>query len=78
MESGARHGREYHSVVKVVVLDFSIETAIERGLTAKGLTKTDSLVWRGIATDEKASPADVAKKLDDMVRKVIAKYPPKK
>ena len=40
--------------------------------------KTRSLVWRGIASDEKANPADIAKKLDDWVKKVVAKYPPKK
>jgi Domain of unknown function (DUF4136) len=40
--------------------------------------KTRSLVWRGIASDEKANPADIAKKLDDWVRKVVEKYPPKK
>lgn len=39
---------------------------------------TRSLVWRSIATVEKNNPADVAKKLDDMVKKAIAKYPPKK
>ena len=39
---------------------------------------TRSLVWRGIATDEKSNPAKLAEKLDDMVKKAIAKYPPKK
>ena len=39
---------------------------------------TRSLVWRGIATEEKGNPADISKKLDDMVRKAIEKYPPKK
>ena len=37
-----------------------------------------SLVWRGIASQEKSNAADIAKKLDDMVRKAIDKYPPKK
>ena len=37
-----------------------------------------SLVWRGIASQEKSNPADIQKKLDDMVRKAIDKYPPKK
>ena len=36
------------------------------------------LVWRAIATAEKNNPSDVEKKLDDMVRKSIDKYPPKK
>jgi len=106
-----------------------ITTAIERGMTARGLTKTDgpsdlnvfftlgssgvlksevvpgrrggarvvrlpgtegtlviglrdpatrSLVWRGIASEDKAEPVDILKKLDDMVRKIVDKYPPKK
>ena len=36
-----------------------------------------SLVWRGIASEEKSDPAQISKKLDDMVRKAIEKYPPK-
>ncbi len=36
-----------------------------------------SLVWRGIATQEKSSAGDIAGKLDDMVRKSLDKYPPK-
>jgi Domain of unknown function (DUF4136) len=108
-----------------------IETAIERALTAKGLTKvtgasdlnvfftlgsrgvvereevpagprglrtrvrrtpaiegnlvvglrdpaTRSLVWRGIASDDKANPVDISKKIDDWAKKIIDKYPPKK
>ena len=39
---------------------------------------TRSLVWRGIASVDKADIVDISKKLDDMVKKVIAKYPPKK
>jgi hypothetical protein len=39
---------------------------------------TRSLVWRGIATEEKGDPAKIQSKLDDMVRKAIDKYPPKK
>jgi hypothetical protein len=37
-----------------------------------------SLVWRGIASEEKSDAADIQKKLDSMVRKAIEKYPPKK
>jgi hypothetical protein len=37
-----------------------------------------SLVWRGIASEQKSDPAQISKKLDDMVRKAIEKYPPKK
>ena len=40
--------------------------------------KTRMLVWRGDATDAKANPADIAKKLDDWVKKIIEKSPPKK
>jgi hypothetical protein len=36
-----------------------------------------ALVWRGIATDEKNDARAVERKLDDMVRKAIEKYPPK-
>jgi len=39
---------------------------------------TRSLVWRAIATDEKSDATKLAGKLDDMVRKSIDKYPPKK
>jgi Domain of unknown function (DUF4136) len=38
---------------------------------------TRSLVWRGIATEEKSDPTKIEKKLDDMVRKSLEKYPPK-
>jgi hypothetical protein len=38
---------------------------------------TRSLVWRAIARVEKNDAAQVEKKLDDMVRKSIDKYPPK-
>ena len=38
---------------------------------------TRSLVWRGIATEEKSDGAKLEGKLDDMVRKAIEKYPPK-
>lgn len=39
---------------------------------------TRSLVWRAIASDEKRDPAKLQGKLDDMVRKSIEKYPPKR
>lgn len=39
---------------------------------------TRSLVWRGIASDSEKDPNKIAGKLDDMARKAIAKYPPKK
>jgi len=38
---------------------------------------TRSLVWRGIASEEKSDGTKIQGKLDDMVRKAIEKYPPK-
>jgi hypothetical protein len=39
---------------------------------------TRSLVWRAIAAEEKSDATKIQGKLDDMVKKSIAKYPPKK
>ena len=39
---------------------------------------TRSLVWRGIASEEKSDGAKIEGKLNDMVRKTVEKYPPKK
>jgi hypothetical protein len=39
---------------------------------------TRSLVWRGIASEEEPNPAKLSDKLDDMVKKAVARYPPKK
>jgi hypothetical protein len=39
---------------------------------------TRSLVWRTIASEEKSDPTKIEGKLDDMVKKSIEKYPPKK
>jgi hypothetical protein len=39
---------------------------------------TRSLVWRGIAVEEKSNANQLAGKLDDMVKKALDKYPPKK
>jgi hypothetical protein len=38
---------------------------------------TKSLVWRGIASQEKSDASKIEGKLDDMVKKSLAKYPPK-
>lgn len=38
---------------------------------------TASLVWRGIAREDKSNAAKIEGKLDDMVRKSFDKYPPK-
>jgi uncharacterized protein DUF4136 len=39
---------------------------------------TRSLVWHAVAHEDEPNPAKLAEKLDDMVKKSIAKYPPKK
>lgn len=39
---------------------------------------TRSLVWRAIATEEKSDPTKIEGKLNDMVKKSVEKYPPKK
>jgi hypothetical protein len=36
------------------------------------------LVWRAVATEEERDPAKLQDKLDEMVKKAIDKYPPKK
>jgi Domain of unknown function (DUF4136) len=36
-----------------------------------------SLVWRGIASEEKRDGSKIEGKLDDMVRKALERYPPK-
>jgi hypothetical protein len=40
-------------------------------------TATRSLVWRGIAREDKSDATKIEGKLDDMVRKSFDKYPPK-
>ena len=39
---------------------------------------TRSLVWQSTATETEPNPQKMSGKLDDMVKKSIAKYPPKK
>ena len=41
-------------------------------------TSIRSLVWRSIAHEDKNEPDKIVGKLDDMVKKSIAKYPPKR
>ena len=41
-------------------------------------TRKKELVWRAIATEEKRDPMQLKDHLDDMVRKSIDKYPPKR
>ena len=40
-------------------------------------TSVRDLVWRAIAHEDKNRPDQILGKLDDMVKKAIAKYPPK-
>ena len=40
-------------------------------------SSTRSLVWRGIASEEKSDANKIERKLDDMVKKSLEKYPPK-
>ena len=40
--------------------------------------KRQALVWRAVAQEEKPDPSKLAGRLDDMVRKAVDKYPPKK
>ncbi len=39
---------------------------------------TRSLVWRSIAAEDKSDPSKIQGKINDMVKKSIDKYPPKK
>ncbi|HEY2844631.1 MAG TPA: DUF4136 domain-containing protein [Bryobacteraceae bacterium] len=41
-------------------------------------TSRRELVWRAIAVEDKSDPSKISERLDDMVRKSIEKYPPKK
>jgi hypothetical protein len=41
-------------------------------------TSRKELVWRSVAEEEKNDPMQIAQHLDDMVKKSIDKYPPKK
>jgi uncharacterized protein DUF4136 len=44
-------------------------------MTARG---SDSLIWQGVYTDDKSTPATLAGKLPGMVHKLLSEYPPKK
>ena len=41
-------------------------------------TSRRELVWRAVVVEEKGDPAKIADRLDEMVKKAIEKYPPKK
>jgi len=41
-------------------------------------TSKRELVWRAVAVEDKSDPSKIADRLDEMVKKSIEKYPPKK
>lgn len=41
-------------------------------------SSTRSLVWRAVVNEDEPNPAKLADKLDDMVKKAMKEYPPKK
>jgi hypothetical protein len=41
-------------------------------------SESRTLVWRAAAHEESRDPATIERKLDDMVKKAVDKYPPKK
>ena len=55
-------------------------TVFDKGTLVIEVTSTanKSLVWQGVYTDENSSPAKVAQKLPDDVKKLFSEYPPKK
>jgi hypothetical protein len=62
---------------------FGQRTRVLKSQTTEGTLTIDllvkrELVWRAVATDDNKDPAKIADHLDDMVKKAIGKYPPKK
>jgi hypothetical protein len=55
-----------------------VRTKYTEGTLTIDLVATRELVWRAIVTEDEKDPAKVAGKLDEMVKKAIDKYPPKK
>lgn len=55
-----------------------VRTKVTEGTLTIDLLATRDLVWRAIVTEEESDPAKISRKLDDMVKKAIDKYPPKK
>ena len=55
-----------------------VRTKYTEGTLTIDLVATRELVWRAIVTEDEKDTAKVAGKLDDMVKKAIDKYPPKK
>ncbi len=62
---------------------FGQRTRVVKSQTTEGTLTIDlllkrELVWRAVATDDNKDPNKIADHLDDMVKKAIGKYPPKK
>jgi hypothetical protein len=55
-----------------------VRSRYTEGTLTVDLLATRELVWRAIVTEDEDDPAKIAKKLDDMVKKAVDKYPPKK
>lgn len=55
-----------------------VRSKYTEGTLTIDLVATRELVWRAIVTEDEKDPAKVAGKLDDMVKKAIDKFPPKK
>ncbi len=55
-----------------------VRSKYTEGTLTVDLLATRELVWRAIVSEDENDPAKIAKKLDDMVKQAIDKYPPKK
>lgn len=55
-----------------------VRTKYTEGTLTIDLLATRELVWRAIVSEDEKDPAKIAGKIDDMVKKAIDKYPPKK
>ncbi|MEO5926731.1 MAG: DUF4136 domain-containing protein [Bryobacteraceae bacterium] len=55
-----------------------VRTKYTEGTLIIDLLATRELVWRAIVSEDEKDPAKIASKIDDMVKKAIDKYPPKK
>ena len=55
-----------------------VRTRYTEGTLTIDLIANRELVWRAVVTEEEKDPGKIADKLDDMVKKAIEKYPPKK
>lgn len=77
-------GSERHTETTAVPAGrFGQRTRLRKSQTTEGTLTIDllikrELVWRAVAIDDNKDPAKIADHLDDMVKKAIGKYPPKK